>query len=204
LLGLGLFKFQYVIPLVAVLAFCWRPRLIAAFLGMALSLLGLSWMLVGSSGLRSYYQMLFHHTPEMAWRMPNIRGVVESLGGSPALIIALSICVVLWCGLRVTRSEAGAFAAAIVGAALVSYHGHIYDDVLLLVPILWVLNRAVLEKSPLRAFWPALFFLMLPAYVLLTPYNAWCILALPILALAFVVSRPPLLPCPVRKAAVEA
>jgi hypothetical protein len=204
LLGLGLFKFQFIIPLVALLAFRWRPRLIAAFLGTALSLLGLSWILVGSSGLMSYYQLLRHHTPEMAWRMPNIRGVVESLGGSPALIIALSLCVVLWCGLRVARSEAGAFATAIVCAELVSYHGHSYDGVLLLVPILWALNRAVLERSSLRAFWPALFFLMLPAYVLLARYNAWCVLAFPLLALAVAVSRPASLRCSVQKVAVGA
>ncbi len=204
LLGLGLFKFQYIIPLVAVLAFRRRPRLIAAFLGTALSLLGLSWILVGSSGLTSYYQLLRHHTPEMAWRMSNIRGVVESLGGSPALIIALSLCVMLWCGLRVARSEAGAFATAIVCAELVSYHGHSYDDVLLLVPILWALNQAVLERSRLRSCWPALFFLMLPAYVLLARYNAWCVLAFPLLALAVAVSRPVSLRYSVQKVAVGA
>jgi len=190
LLGLGLFKFQFIIPLVAILAFRWRPKLITAFLVTMVCVLGISWILVGTSGLRLYWQLLNHHTPEMVWRMPNIRGLVESLGGSPALTIVVSLCLILWCGLRVGRLETGVFAAAVVCTTLVSYHGHIYDDVLLLVPILWALNLAVLERSPLWAFWPALFFLMMPGLVLLTHYKATWVLALPLLLLAFMVSRP--------------
>src|SRR5438034_250427 len=83
LLGLGLFKFQFIIPLIAILAFRRRAKLISAFLLTSAALLAVSWVLVGTSGLRLYWNLLSHHTPEMVWRMPNLRGLVESLGGSP-------------------------------------------------------------------------------------------------------------------------
>lgn len=191
LLGLGLFKFQFIIPLIAILTFRWRPKLISAFVITTVCLLGVSWTLLGTSGLRLYWQLLNHHTPEMAWRMPNLRGLVESLGGSSALTIALSVCLVLWCGWRVTRLKHSAYPAALVCAMLVSYHGHVYDDVLLLVPILWMLNLGVLERRPLWAFWPALFFMVMPALVVLTLYKITWILALPLLLLlAFTLSCP--------------
>src|SRR5207245_10136006 len=98
LLGLALFKFQFIVPLVVILALRRRLKLISAFVATAAALLGASWMLVGTSGLRLYWHLLGNHTPEMAWRMPNLRGLVESLGGPPTLSVALSLCLVLWCG----------------------------------------------------------------------------------------------------------
>ena len=187
LLGLGLFKFQFIIPLVAILALRRRAKLISAFLLTSAALLAVSWVLVGTFGLRLYWNLLSHHTPEMVWRMPNLRGLVESLGGSPTLTICLSVCLVAWCAQRVARMEAGAFASAIVCAELVSYHGHIYDAVLFLIPVQWAINRAVIERKRIWTFWPALFFLMMPAYVLLTLYKTTWILALPFFLLAFMV-----------------
>src|SRR2546426_394737 len=50
LLGLALFKFQFIAPLVVILAFRRRLKLISAFLATAAAVLGVSWMLVGTSG----------------------------------------------------------------------------------------------------------------------------------------------------------
>src|SRR5205823_2821169 len=83
LLGLAVFKFQFIAPLVVILALRRRLKLISAFLATAVTVLGVSWMLVGTSGLNLYWQLLGNHTPEMVWRMPNVRGLVESLGGPP-------------------------------------------------------------------------------------------------------------------------
>jgi hypothetical protein len=204
LLGLALFKFQFIAPLVVILAFRRRLRLIAAFLTTAAALLGVSWMLVGTSGLRLYWQLLGNHTPEMLWRMPNLRGLVESLGGAPTLSVALSLCLVLWCGWTVARMETGGFPLATLCTVLVSYHGHVYDYVLLAIPVLWILNRAIHIESSLWSFWPAMFFLMTPVYVLLTHYQATWVFALPLLLLAFTIAHPrKILSCypgPVREA----
>jgi hypothetical protein len=150
----------------------------------------LSWILVGTSGLKLYWKLLGNHTPEMVWRMPNVRGLIETLGGSPVLTVALSLCLMLWCGFRVARVEAGGFALATLCALLVSYHGHVYDYVLLVIPVLWILNRAISTGSSRWSFWPALFFLMTPVYVLLTRYQATWTFALPLLLLAFAVACP--------------
>jgi len=204
LLGLALFKFQFIVPLIVILAFHRRWKLILAFLATAAATLGVSWMLVGTSGLRLYWQLLGNHTPEMVWRMPNLRGLVESFGGSPTLSVALSLCLVLWCGWTVARMEAGGFPLATLCAVLVSYHGHVYDYVLLVIPVLWILNRAVCTQSWLWSFWPAMFFLMTPVYVLLTRYQATWVFALPLLLLAFTISHPRKIlsryPIPVREA----
>jgi len=204
LLGLALFKFQFIVPLFVILAFRRRLKLTLAFLGTAMTMLGVSWMLVGTSGLRLYWQLLGNHTPEMVWRMPNLRGLVESLGGPPILTVALSICLALWCGLTVARMETGGFPLATLSAVLASYHGHVYDYVLLVIPVLWTLNRAVRTQSSLWSFWPAMFFLMTPVYVLLTRYQATWVFALPLLLLAFTIAHPRKVlscyPSPVREA----
>ena len=189
LLGLALFKFQFIVPLVVILAFRRRWKLISAFLATAAAVLGVSWMLVGTSGLRLYWQLLGNHTPEMVWRMPNVRGLVESLGGPPTLSVALSLCLVLWCGLTVARMESGAFPLAILCAVLVSYHGHVYDYVLLVIPVLCAVEEALRKKSREYALWPALFFMMLPVYVLLTRWHATWMFSLLFLTLAVMISR---------------
>jgi Glycosyltransferase family 87 len=189
LLGLALFKFQFIIPLVVILAFRRRWKLVSAFLATAAATLGVSWMLVGTSGLRLYWQLLGNHTPEMVWRMANVRGLVESLGGPPTLSVALSLCLVLWCGLTVARMESGAFPLAILCAVLVSYHGHVYDYVLLVIPVLCAVEEALRKKSREYALWPALFFMMLPVYVLLIGWHATWMFALLFLTLAVTISR---------------
>jgi Glycosyltransferase family 87 len=190
LLGLGLFKFQFILPLIAILAFRRRYRLIGSFLFTSVALLTVCIVMVGTSGLRLYWNLLARHTPEMVWRMPNLRGAVESLGGPPALTVVLSLCLVLGCGLMVSGMEAGEFPLATACALLVSYHGHVYDEVLLVIPVLWTLNRAIRNEDSIWEFWPALFFLIMPVYVLLTHYQATWTLALPILPLAISIVGP--------------
>jgi Glycosyltransferase family 87 len=204
LLGLGLFKFQFIVPLVGFLAFRPRLKLLRAFLATLSALFFLSWTLVGTSGLKLYCQLLGNHTPEVVWRMPNLRGLVETLGGPPVLTLALSVALFVWCGWRVKRMKAGEFALATIGALLVSYHGHVYDNILLVIPVLWMLNRASLTENASWSVWPALLFLTTPVYVLLTRYEATFIFAILFLLLAFAgaraLPRPKCYPEPVREA----
>lgn len=190
MLGLSLFKFQFIVPLVAMLAWRLGRNYVIAFTATAAALCGISWMLVGTAGLRSYWQMLVEGTPEMVWRMPNLRGIVESLGGPPVLPIALALALAVWCATRVAQMDSGGFALAIVCSLLVSHHGHVYDCLLLVIPAFCALETALMQKKTLPNFWPALFFAMLPVYVLLTKLHATWVFAIAFLLLAVEIARP--------------
>lgn len=194
LLALGLFKFQFVLPLAAVLAWRLGRKFLIAFSVTAAALLALSWLLVGTTGLVRYWQMLAQGTPEMEWRMPNLRGMIEALGGPALLTIVLSIALVVWCAMRVAQMDKGGFALAVVCSLLVSYHSHVYDCILLVIPIFYALGKAITEGKQWTSFWPALFFVMLPIYILLTRLQATWSLALMFLLLAGQISRPPAKP----------
>ena len=145
---------------------------------------------VGSTGLANYWGMLVGGTPEMVSRMPNLRGMVESLGGPPAFAVALAIALAAWCAIKVMQLKDGAFELAIIVSLLVSHHGHVYDCVLLIIPIFYALEKATAENKTWPSFWPVLFFGMLPTYILLTRVHATWIFALTFLALGVTITRP--------------
>jgi hypothetical protein len=190
LLALALFKFQFIIPLAAMLAWRLSQKFVIAFVTTAAALFAASWFMVGSAGLASYWAMLVGGTPEMVSRMPNLRGVVESLGGPPALGVALAVVLAALCAIRVTQVKEGAFELAIIISLLVSHHGHVYDCLLLIIPIFYALEKAVAENKTWPSFWPALFFAMLPVYILLTRVHATWIFALTFLVLGVTITRP--------------
>jgi Glycosyltransferase family 87 len=93
LLGLCLFKFQIVIPMVVALMFMSRLRALkfgAAFLATAAAAFTASWVTVGTSGLLLYRHMMTMDSVEHAERMANIRGIVGTLGGGAVLTVILS------------------------------------------------------------------------------------------------------------------
>src|SRR5262249_3899417 len=114
LLGLALFKFQFIIPLAAILAWRLGKNFVIGFVPLAAALLAASWFLVGTAGLASYWAMLVGGTPEMVSRMPNLRGMVESLGGPPAVAVTLAVALAAWCAIKVTQVKDGALELAII------------------------------------------------------------------------------------------
>src|SRR5262249_32886210 len=190
LLGLALFKFQFVIPLAAMLAWRLGQKFVIAFVTTAAALLTASWLLVGTAGLAGYWAMLVGGTPEMVSRMPNLRGMVESLGGPTTLAVALAIALAAWCAIKIKQMESGGFELAIIISLLVSHHSHVYDCLLLIIPIFYALEKAVAQSKTWPSFWPVLFFGMLPAYILLTRVHATWIFSLTFLALGVTITRP--------------
>ena len=190
LLGLALFKFQFILPTAAILAFQMGRKFVLAFAATALALLGSCWALVGTAGLRNYWQMVEQGTPEMTWRMPNIRGAVESLGGPPLVAVILGLGLCAWCAFRVGRLGTSGFGLAIVCSLLASYHGHVYDCVLLIIPVFCAMEEALRKSSHEFGLWPALFFVMLPVYVLLTRWHATWLFAGLFLLLAATIAFP--------------
>lgn len=188
-LGLACFKFQHIAPLVLLLALLrWRPKLVAGFAATAGSLLGVSWALCGLSGLVQYWHLLWHHLPEHGWTMPNLRGLVNVIGWRPEAIVAGSVVIVLWCGLRKPGTRMAEFAVAVVAAELVSYHLHLYDTTVLLLPLTLTLDQVMAKGSLWRLLLPGLFFVTF-LYSFLLLHRLVFLLALPMLFLLLVIPR---------------
>ena len=149
-LGLGLFRFQLVIPLVVCLCFARRGKVIAGFAATCIVVAVISiaiaepapWtayprhLIAMNSGLETSSARLAHAIyPE---KMPNLRGLIYLLLGPrvsatvPHILTALLSALLLgWATIKRLPFE-----LLVVVAVLVSYHGLMHDSVLLLLPLL--------------------------------------------------------------------
>lgn len=157
-LGLGLFKFHLVLPLIAVFALRRKFKVVAGFVGTAAVLLAISLMMVHWSGLVNYPRYLLHmnEVPGMgmgkAMSMPNPRGVLEILlrtwhfpvyahlifGAVVCLGILVATCS--WPGTD-RRSITAAFCSWIAITLASAYYSNSYDLTLLLLPLMLFVNR---------------------------------------------------------------
>ena len=155
LLGLGLFKFQLVIPIVVVLTLVGRRRVLAGFACSAIVLAVVSCVISGPGVLYQYpaYLLNLNRSPGIgmitAQSMPNLRGLLTVWVGRvpypgpihwlllPIAIAALGYSACLW---RPRGASASAMALgyslAISVTILTSYYAYSYDLTLLLVPLL--------------------------------------------------------------------
>jgi Glycosyltransferase family 87 len=191
-LGLSVFKFQLVIPLVLILV-CWkRTKVLQGFVVIAGGLAAISVAITGWAGALRYPGYVLHVEKFMEWDriamdMPNLRGLVEGWSfarGLPgAHLITSALSIGLLAGVIVKgrgripssrRSEPAfdpefdlRFSVAMVAAVLASYHAFPYDLSLLVIPLLLVVNYAIETTSfQARTNWA----LMLPMGLLfLTP-----------------------------------
>ncbi|HKW26226.1 MAG TPA: glycosyltransferase family 87 protein [Terriglobales bacterium] len=159
-LGLALFRFQLVLPVMAVLLLRRRWKTVAGFATTAAALVGISAAVVGWGGLMNYpHQLLqFSHVQAGAAMnpriMPNLRGEVVGLAGDGnsvhVLIGVLSLALVVWAaskwkaGGQQTQFDLG-FGLTLVVAVIVSYHLMAHDLSVLLLPLLlageWLLRE---------------------------------------------------------------
>jgi Glycosyltransferase family 87 len=194
ILSLGLFKFQYTIPMTVILLFRKRPKFVVGAALMGLVVLLASWAVVGTDGMRQFIYVLLHHNtlplanPESGW--PNIRGLVEAFARSysPVLTVVASIGVIAWCALGKMRDSAEEFAIALTAGVLVSYHMHEYDLVLLLLPAVVLLERAIRERNWVLAFFPLLLFFA-PLEPVLKRLDLWYLYAIPAIAMIYLLRR---------------
>jgi glycosyl transferase family 87 len=180
LIGLGLFKFQIVIP-IAVVYFLWkRWSFVRGFGISALCAMAVSVLMVGVHGMRQYVDMLLHMSVNMRTEadaaqfalsprtMLNIRGMLAALLQShvshwwlQGLTLALSfLAVFIAARLRPSMS------LAIVTAALVSYHLNAPDASVLLIPI-----GAFLSSKSVWAAMAGLLALIVPTVALSPLYG---------------------------------
>jgi hypothetical protein len=161
LIGLGLLKFQIVLP-IALLFFIWRRwRFVMGFTLSALVVGVTSLLLVGAGEVRVYAESLVSmsvHLSTMAEQfkygispgsMPNLRGMVFGLGAShlptfwvQALTAAASILVLVWTAASVSRTQKNSplLLIAIVASGLVSYHLLIHDLSIFFLPLVLILD----------------------------------------------------------------
>ena len=150
LVGLGVFRFQLILPIV-VLFLLWRGwRFVAGVALVGGSLAGISLWIVGSP--RVYLGVLDKVSSgiwaPIGW-IPTLRGLIFALGSGkmPAnwlqgLILAVltaALLLVAWLGRHLKPFDK--FLLAIVTSTLVSYHLLIHDLSILLVPLVVVMDR---------------------------------------------------------------
>lgn len=142
-LGLGLFKFHFILP-VGFLFLCWkRWRFCVGLFISSSAILAASIWLVGWAENASYFRYLLGMGTSSSGRatygiqpadMPNLRGLVFGLWGEhPRVVLGLSLAVLAMTWLKMRKASLPSqFAASSVAAALVSYHCLSYDWTVLL------------------------------------------------------------------------
>jgi len=161
--GLALFKYNFVLPFA--LSRFWRKRFAAAFLAIALALIFTSALVTGWSALRTYplYVLSAERNPQFVWNRsagntPNLHGVISTVlpvndGIRLGLTFAASLLILFLMWRANRRSSAGdplAFAIAVTGAELVSYHTFVHDLSVLFLPLLIALNQLNADGQPPR------------------------------------------------------
>jgi hypothetical protein len=156
LVGLGVFRFQLILP-IALLFLLWRGwRFLVGIALVAAPLVGISLWMVGSP--RVYLEMVERVSTGIwapfGW-MPTLRGLIIALSGGKlsanwlqTLVVAASASVLLlvaWAGRRLGRFDQ--FLLAIVTSTLVSYHLLMYDLSVLLLPLVVMLDRFLATES---------------------------------------------------------
>jgi hypothetical protein len=184
LLGLGLFRPQFVVPVVILLAVR-RWRILIGFAPVAILLAGITVAVMGWSGPLDYGRFVLHLEGTQARAfgpeaVPNLRGLILQIpglnaAGLPAhlLILASSITAFLLALRRIQKGRDSILFVSSLAAVitiLVGYHSLVYDLSFLLPMALLLLDRTVgiggrsVEPSTVMA---ALLFFLTPLYLFL-------------------------------------
>lgn len=167
-LGLALFRFQLVLPVMAVMLLRRRWKTVAGFAVTAAALVGISAAVVGWRGLMNYPHELLQFSHVQAGGamnpriMPNLRGVVAGLAGdgnSAHLFLgALSLALLAWAAWK-WKAGGGqpefdlGFGLTLVVAVMVSYHLMAHDLSVLLLPLLVAAEWLLRERPTGMARW---------------------------------------------------
>ena len=167
ILALGLFKFPLIVPLVAILAFRYW-RVLVGFIAVAFPLLLVSAFVVGRQGIRDYVALTRGtDAKEAPGILINLRGIVGVFfGAHPAIVIALSIALMALAA-WIKSNRPSVFCLALIVTQLASWHAHLYDALILLVPMAWMYE----SKSQWIRHTPTVLILMTAAMLLDPSYG---------------------------------
>ena len=203
-LGLGLFKFQFVLPFVLIFLFRRQWRFLGGFCITAAVLGILSLLTSGWNGIVTYVRFLLAvgTTPQnlsygSAVDMPTIHGFVYAmLGGRigrlglTVTVLTLSIAVLLfiarkWCTPRGSRGDNLMFAAAVAASLLSGSHmfTHDFSPLLLAMFLAWA-SLPMLSQGALRMalIFTLVVFWLPPVYFALVAFHGMYLMC-PVLAL---------------------
>jgi Glycosyltransferase family 87 len=177
-LALGLFKPQFILPVILLLLVQGRKRVLYGFVPMAALLLLVSGAIVGWDVIILYPQYVLGLENTLARGaivpvdMPNLRGMLDILfSGAPyivpaILLISLGLLVftVFECRKLARKSVFDLnFSLMVTSALLVSYHALIYDLSVLFLPILLLANE-LLSKTGFRGYRGLFMMTVMPAF----------------------------------------
>jgi hypothetical protein len=205
LLALGLYKPQFVLPLLGILFIHGRWMSIIGFLFVGLLLSAISLAMVGLDGLMGLATLWLPmiNRGHVVWPelMTNLRGliyiVLHPAGLTEATnVLALVFSVItyvttlwLWPRSAAEKNELFdlRFASAVIMTALVSFHSYSYDGTLLVIPLVIMLNQILKASGPypvrhriFLALMIAWFVPWVPNVLLRAALLAWWALPLPI------------------------
>jgi hypothetical protein len=151
ILGLGVFRFQILLPMAAMFLVWKSWRLLAGISTSAACALFCSLALTGISGQIEYLKLLrllAKPANQFVQQMPNIRGVLAEFGifshSSILVISALCFASLALIGRRLPPSYQ--FLFAMPSACLLSFHGYLHDLALLVLPFL-IVSDTVVERA---------------------------------------------------------
>jgi hypothetical protein len=187
ILALGLFKFPLVLPFLVVFILRGRARFLAGFVVVAGVLILVSIGTVGSAGIAVYIRYLASIDAlapgvNISRDMPNLRGLLALVAGpglsllSTAILIVasavvLGIVTATWTNLESNTDLPAQVSLNVLATILVSYHAHVFDLALLVIPICvgleLLLCRQLNRRSRVRLAWSTGLAAFSPLYVIL-------------------------------------
>jgi len=155
LVGLGAFRFQFLIPLIVLFAL-WRGwRILLSVMVSGGAALLASCALVGIRAQVHYFSVLREladPSRQAVTHMANIRAVMTAAGlGSVTLVVLVSagiLIAIAWMGRAMSWSSR--LLLAICAGCLLSYHFFLHDLSILIIPILVVCDQALAAKKYLQ------------------------------------------------------
>jgi alpha-1,2-mannosyltransferase len=179
LLGLSLFRPQFAVPVVLLLAIR-RWRILLGFAGVAVMLGGITVAIVGWRGPLDYVQFVIRLEGSQARAfgpeiLPNLRGLIAEIPGLSAvttqvLIFVASIIVFVTTARRIRNGQDSILfvaSLAVVTTLLINFHSLVYDLSLLLPMSLFLLFRASEVGAGKADVATAILLFLTPLYIFL-------------------------------------
>jgi len=199
LLSLGFFKFQFILPIV-LLFLLWRKWrfVFGAALG-GFGVVCLSAWVAGMVGMKAFFRTMVDMSVGLSGQaqrvkfatfpsaMPNLRGFIDTVGDLHISIRAIQIAIVISTLLVILFASRlkPSLPAAILVAALVSYHGLLHDSTWLALPLGMFLVEAVAENNLVLGICDLLVFVC-PALLFQLWGGHYFPMAVPLLVLLFI------------------
>jgi len=155
-LGLGMFRFQVLLPIVA-LFLLWRSlKFVAGWAIGSAAVLSISAAITGVGAQIQYVKLLRQMSSVSFWpmlgRMPNLRGLFTACNFGMVPLVLASLCVFLAAAVIGARQEAQQrLLLAISVSALVTWFLFLHDLSVLALPVLLAINEAIGRRDWRRA-----------------------------------------------------